>query len=63
MNADAVVGHGVSLGLEPGVWQSFVDVLLQIVEFLLQRSKVRRRKHVMNLVHEFRMILENVGDE
>ena len=63
VDAHSVVRHRVGLGLEAGAGQRLVDVLLQVVQRLLHRTKVRGGHQRGQLVGELWMAADDLGED
>ena len=63
VDAHSVVRHRVGLGLEAGAGQRLVDVLLQVVQRLLHRTKVRGGHQRGHLVGEIWMAADDRGED
>ena len=63
VDAHPVVRHRVGLGLEAGAGQRLVDVLLQVVQRLLHRTKVRGGHQRGHLLGELWMAADDRGED
>ena len=63
VDAHSVVRHRVGLGLEAGAGQRLVDVLLQVVQRLLHRTKVWRGHQRGQLLSESWMAADDCGED
>ena len=63
VDAHPVVRHRVGLGLEAGAGQRLVDVLLQVVQRLLHRTKVRGGHQRGQLMGELWMAADDCGED
>jgi len=63
VDAHPVVRHRVGLGLEAGAGQRLVDVLLQVVQRLLHRTKVWRGHQRGHLMGELWMAADDRGED
>ena len=63
VDAHPVVRHRVGLGLEAGAGQRLVDVLLQVVQRLLHRTKVWRGHQRGQLLSELWMAADDRGED